>query len=76
MQWQRYLVFPDDVHLSIEAEDLIRRYVTRCIGFRVLYHLTLALWQTTHFGRAKVECRSYQKPPFLLWGRLGHYQAH
>ena len=25
MQWQRYLVFPGDVHLSIEAEDLIRR---------------------------------------------------
>ena len=25
LQWQRYLVFPDDVHLSREAEDLIRR---------------------------------------------------
>ncbi|KAF9009042.1 AGC/NDR protein kinase [Cyathus striatus] len=28
MQWQYYLVFPDDVHLSREAEDLIRRLVT------------------------------------------------
>jgi len=26
MQWQRYLAFPDDIHLSREAEDLIRRY--------------------------------------------------
>ncbi|KAG6335633.1 hypothetical protein ID866_3449 [Astraeus odoratus] len=25
MQWQYYLVFPDDVHLSREAEDLVRR---------------------------------------------------
>jgi len=25
MQWPRYLMFPDDVHLSREAEDLIRR---------------------------------------------------
>jgi len=28
MQWQRYLAFPDDVHLSREAEDLIRRYLS------------------------------------------------
>ncbi|KAF9485332.1 AGC/NDR protein kinase [Pholiota conissans] len=28
MQWQRYLAFPDDVHLSREAEDLIRRLIT------------------------------------------------
>jgi serine/threonine protein kinase len=27
MQWQYHLVFPDDVHLSREAEDLIKRYV-------------------------------------------------
>ncbi|KIM46160.1 hypothetical protein M413DRAFT_16893 [Hebeloma cylindrosporum] len=27
-QWQRYLAFPDDVHLSREAEDLIRRLIT------------------------------------------------
>jgi protein-serine/threonine kinase len=26
MQWQYHLLFPDDVHLSREAEDLIRRY--------------------------------------------------
>lgn len=26
MQWQHYLAFPDDVHLSREAEDLIRRW--------------------------------------------------
>ena len=25
MHWRDYLVFPDDVHLSIEAEDLMRR---------------------------------------------------
>ncbi|KAK7470619.1 Serine/threonine-protein kinase [Stygiomarasmius scandens] len=28
MQWQYHLVFPDDVHLSEEAEDLIRRLIT------------------------------------------------
>ncbi|KAL6309535.1 kinase-like protein [Sparassis latifolia] len=28
IQWQNYLIFPDDVHLSREAEDLIRRLVT------------------------------------------------
>ncbi|KAI0771643.1 kinase-like protein [Trametes elegans] len=28
LQWQRYLQFPDDVHLSREAEDLIRRLIT------------------------------------------------
>lgn len=28
MQWQQFLVFPDDVHLSNEAEDLIRRLLT------------------------------------------------
>jgi hypothetical protein len=27
MQWPCHLVFPDDVHLSLEAEDLIRRCV-------------------------------------------------
>ena len=25
IQWPNYLMFPDDVHLSREAEDLIRR---------------------------------------------------
>ncbi|KAG6861591.1 hypothetical protein C0995_014498 [Termitomyces sp. Mi166 len=28
MQWPRFLVFPDDVHLSRESEDLIRRLIT------------------------------------------------
>ncbi|KAJ8472381.1 hypothetical protein ONZ45_g16672 [Pleurotus djamor] len=28
MHWQYYLVFPDDVHLSREAEDMIRRLLT------------------------------------------------
>ncbi|KAH9951573.1 AGC/NDR protein kinase [Amylocystis lapponica] len=28
IQWQNYLSFPDDVHLSREAEDLIRRLIT------------------------------------------------
>ncbi|KAI0832434.1 AGC/NDR protein kinase [Trametes gibbosa] len=28
LQWQRYLQFPDDVHLSREAEDLIKRLIT------------------------------------------------
>lgn len=27
IQWQNYLMFPDDVHLSREAEDIIRRSV-------------------------------------------------
>lgn len=29
VNWQYHLAFPDDVHLSHEAEDLIRRYVHR-----------------------------------------------
>lgn len=28
MQWQYYLVFPEDVHLSREAEDVVRRLIT------------------------------------------------
>ncbi|OBZ70445.1 Serine/threonine-protein kinase CBK1 [Grifola frondosa] len=28
IQWSNYLIFPDDVHLSREAEDLIRRLIT------------------------------------------------
>ncbi|KAF9247069.1 AGC/NDR protein kinase [Melanogaster broomeanus] len=28
MDWQHYLAFPDDVHLSREAEDLVRRLMT------------------------------------------------
>ena len=27
MQWQQYLFFPDDVHLSPEAQDFVTRYV-------------------------------------------------
>ena len=27
IRWQDYLMFPDDVHLSREAEDMIRRFV-------------------------------------------------
>jgi protein-serine/threonine kinase len=26
MQWQQYLIFPDDVYLSREAMDLVKRY--------------------------------------------------
>ncbi|KAF8351434.1 kinase-like domain-containing protein [Amanita rubescens] len=28
MRWPQYLVFPEDVHISFEAEDLIRRLIT------------------------------------------------
>jgi serine/threonine protein kinase len=28
MQWQYHLIFPDDVHLSREAEDLVKRLIT------------------------------------------------
>ncbi|TFL00509.1 kinase-like domain-containing protein [Pterulicium gracile] len=28
MQWPQYLLFPNDVHLSREAEDLVRRLIT------------------------------------------------
>jgi len=27
MQWHQYLAFPDDIHLSREAEDLVCRFV-------------------------------------------------
>lgn len=37
IQWSKYLMFPDDVHLSREAEDLIRRSVIpRVPSFRGL----------------------------------------
>lgn len=32
VQWPRFLGFPEDVHLSREAEDLIRRYVIHLAG--------------------------------------------
>lgn len=32
VQWPRFLGFPEDVHLSREAEDLIRRYVIHSAG--------------------------------------------
>ncbi|KAJ3802762.1 kinase-like domain-containing protein [Lentinula aff. detonsa] len=28
MQWQQFLTFPDDVHLSEEGEDIVRRLIT------------------------------------------------
>ncbi|KAJ4478109.1 kinase-like domain-containing protein [Lentinula aciculospora] len=28
MQWHQFLLFPDDVHLSEEAEDMVRRLIT------------------------------------------------
>ena len=36
MDWQRHLVFPDDVHLSRESEDLVRRYVALVNSIQVL----------------------------------------
>lgn len=33
LQWQNYLMFPDDVHLSREAEDIIRRSVYHASTF-------------------------------------------
>ena len=67
MQWQDYLVFPDDVYVSIEAEDLMRRYVARCKRFfgGAITYLTLAL-QTDYYSRAKVGCGSYQESSFFL----------
>lgn len=32
IQWQSWLAFPDEVHLSAEAEDVIRR-----LGFKLRY---------------------------------------
>jgi hypothetical protein len=32
IKWQDYLHFPDDIRLSREAEDLIRRWVFAAIG--------------------------------------------
>jgi len=29
IDWRNHLFFPDDVHLSREAEDLVRRCVSR-----------------------------------------------
>lgn len=34
IRWPEWLMFPDDVHLSREAEDLIRRSVTCLLCFR------------------------------------------
>ncbi|KAH9949742.1 kinase-like domain-containing protein [Amylocystis lapponica] len=41
VQWQNYLAFPDDVHLSREAEDLIRRLIIspeRRLGVEQMKH--------------------------------------
>jgi protein-serine/threonine kinase len=42
MQWQHYLAFPDDVHLSQEAEDFIRRQaILACLLCCLLLQLGL-----------------------------------
>ncbi|KAI0698588.1 AGC/NDR protein kinase [Cytidiella melzeri] len=41
IHWSQYLLFPDDVHLSREAEDLIRRLITsqdRRLGVEQIKH--------------------------------------
>jgi serine/threonine protein kinase len=41
MQWQYHLAFPDDVHLSRQAEDLVRRYVVS-VALHLYTHLFLS----------------------------------
>jgi serine/threonine protein kinase len=41
MQWQYHLAFPDDVHLSRQAEDLVRRYVV-FVALHLYTHLFLS----------------------------------
>lgn len=38
IDWRSYLFFPDDVHLSREAEDLIRRLVSYMYSYRETDH--------------------------------------
>lgn len=38
IDWRSYLFFPDDVHLSREAEDLIRRLVSYMHSYRETDH--------------------------------------
>lgn len=48
MQWQNHLAFPDDVHLSYEAIDLIKRCVPLLGNYDL--ELTLKRLQTGYLG--------------------------
>lgn len=44
VNWRYHLAFPDDVHLSREAEDLIRRFVAHFFTRRT--HITYCVFPT------------------------------
>lgn len=89
IQWQHYLMFPDDVHLSREAEDLIRRFV--CLDARAVdpmprtvpallpascFSDTSPSLQTDHVAGPPSGRRSNQAPPVLLRRRLERHPEH
>lgn len=43
MQWQYHLAFPEDVHLSREAEDLIRRSALFTPSLTLTLHIHICL---------------------------------
>ena len=77
IHWPQYLMFPDDVHLSREAEDLIRRYVHPVqsrghgeVNPSLLTQLVPTL-KVTHVTRPPTERGRDQAAPVLHWRRLG-----
>lgn len=63
LRWHDYLSFPDDVHLSREAEDLIRRCVAVTV---VCAHGWLSGAQVNHVAGPATDGGADQAPPVLL----------
>jgi hypothetical protein len=67
IQWQYHLAFPDDVHLSREAEDLVRRYVFLKIPDDERRWTLTAHLQPNNIPRSTVKCRADEETPILFW---------
>ena len=80
IHWQQYLMFPDDVHLSHEAEDLIRRYAANlpllgCLAISLTYSERRRLI-TSQDRRLAVE--GIRNHPFFLgvnWNTIRQIEA-
>jgi hypothetical protein len=67
IQWQYHLAFPDDVHLSREAEDLVRRYVFLKIPDDERRWTLTAHLQPNNIPGSTVKCRADEETPILFW---------
>lgn len=76
MEWQYHLIFPDDVHLSHEAEDLIRRWVMSVITDTVL--LTLLPSRLIISADRRLNVEQIKQHPFFYgvdWDSLRQIDA-